>query len=614
MKKTTSIGKAMSKLFAFLRRHSICTRAIAMTLSIVLLFYVIPSAVFAEAAELLSSDESDASSSVTDVEALDSTVTGNTDAPRGELYEAEPLREEYVKHFHLEDGSYVAAQYPLPVHYMDGNGNWQDIDNTLTEDSGGEFSTSNARVKFSKKINGSGKVFTLKDGEYSVTMSIIGGNKGTAGTVTNGADSEYDTELQKMMNLEKLSAVVTYADVFMGTDIEYVLDSWNIKENIILKEKQESYTYSFELKLEGLVPTLLETGEIILSAEDTNEVVYTLPAPFAIDSAKQIAPVDSVYYTLTGSGKKYTLTITADSEWMNSEERAYPITIDPTVSKAAGNAEATSIGSAYPASSGYLINYPYLITTTSGTAAYYRITELPTIPDAVYFTNASLYLPYAGSAGRFMPTMVLHEVTSPWSQTSLTYNRYMLGQGAYNTSIVSSSTGLYQWDITELANKWYNSPETNYGVRIEQAGIEAETFGLDITVWLSYSGSTTPSLILTYVQSDGLEDYLSYSSHSAGVAGNGSVNLATGDLTFAIPTVSTVDSLMPTTATMVYNSSEANEFHTYTNTQTAFRTPFLPYGFKLNLCETIIAISHKTSNLKPKMTTVYTYEDADGTL
>ena len=133
MKKTTSFGKAMSKLFAFLRRHSICTRAIAMTLSIVLLFYVIPSAVFAEAADLLSSDGSDASSGVTDVEALDSAVTGNTDAPRGELYEAEPLREEYVKHFHLEDGSYVAAQYPLPVHYMDGNGNWQDIDNTLTE-------------------------------------------------------------------------------------------------------------------------------------------------------------------------------------------------------------------------------------------------------------------------------------------------------------------------------------------------------------------------------------------------------------------------------------------------------------------------------------------------
>ena len=53
------------------------------------------------------------------------------------------LREENVKQFRLEDGTYVAAQYEKPVHYLDENNMWQNIDNTLA-DSGTEIATSNA--------------------------------------------------------------------------------------------------------------------------------------------------------------------------------------------------------------------------------------------------------------------------------------------------------------------------------------------------------------------------------------------------------------------------------------------------------------------------------------
>ena len=48
------------------------------------------------------------------------------------LFEEESLREESVKHFRLDDGSYIAVQYDTPVHYQDENGQWKDYDNTLT--------------------------------------------------------------------------------------------------------------------------------------------------------------------------------------------------------------------------------------------------------------------------------------------------------------------------------------------------------------------------------------------------------------------------------------------------------------------------------------------------
>ena len=44
-----------------------------------------------------------------------------------DIYELTDRRDEYTKHFRTEDGSVVAAQYNDPIHYLDENGSWQDI-------------------------------------------------------------------------------------------------------------------------------------------------------------------------------------------------------------------------------------------------------------------------------------------------------------------------------------------------------------------------------------------------------------------------------------------------------------------------------------------------------
>ena len=71
----------------------------------------------------------------------------------GEIYEETSLREENVKHIHLQDGSYLAVTYASPVHYLDDEGQWQEIDSRLSL-IGGEYSTTDARIKFAKKITG----------------------------------------------------------------------------------------------------------------------------------------------------------------------------------------------------------------------------------------------------------------------------------------------------------------------------------------------------------------------------------------------------------------------------------------------------------------------------
>ena len=49
-------------------------------------------------------------------------------------WEETELRERNVKHFRLEGGLMLAAQYPMPVHYQTEDGTWEEYDNTLTEE------------------------------------------------------------------------------------------------------------------------------------------------------------------------------------------------------------------------------------------------------------------------------------------------------------------------------------------------------------------------------------------------------------------------------------------------------------------------------------------------
>ena len=606
----------MQQILSFIRRNKLATKVISFTLSLVLVFYVIPSSIYAEAAELLSSVESGSENTEnTENTNTEDSAPGNNLEINNEsdytvpLYEAEELREESVKHFKLSDGSYMAAQYPSAVHYADENGIWQDIDNSLSE-SGAEYSNSNARIKFAKKITGNSSLFTLHDSGTKITLSLTGAIKGTTGAVTNNSDAESDTELQKMLNLENLSSSIIYRDILDGIDLEYIATSMNVKENIIVKESKDSYSYSFELKLNGLGATLSESGDILITVEGTDEIKYVIPAPVVYDSSGTHAPEDKAYYTLTHeNGKKYTLTITADSEWMNSDERAFPITIDPAIVSARSSIVDTYISLDSPETYNHLATSLYV---SDREYTYVKCEELPTISPNAYISNATVTMrssnaPHAVYVGAYA-------VITDWD-TSLSWNTHtdstspagQIDERVIDYAIVSGYD-FFSWNITSLARKWY--AENNYGVAFKSLlddNNSVSFFSENFTVNSTYC----PTVTITYRDMKGIEDYWSYSSHSAGVAGNGYVNLATGNLVLDIPTLTTTDGLFRYTPTLYYNSSLRNEEYIYGPTKSAYTTSYAPIGFKLNICETIVEEVYSNSDVTNE--SYFIHVDEDGT-
>ena len=100
----------------------------------------------------------------------------------GEVTDA---RGECEKHFRLSDGTFTAVEYGVPVHYEE-NGQWVDIDNTLSQelDGGSTYQASNGEhIQSFPDSLATGEVMATSVGTRSVKMYLWDGVKDSMGPI-----------------------------------------------------------------------------------------------------------------------------------------------------------------------------------------------------------------------------------------------------------------------------------------------------------------------------------------------------------------------------------------------------------------------------------------------
>jgi len=573
----------------------ILTKSLSIFLAVLMTVLVVPLSVYAEIFDF------------PEATATEDVSSGKLIKP--EVYELVDRREENVKHFKLSDGTVTAVMYETPVHYLDSDGEWQDIDNTLADD-GSEYATSNSRVKFAKKTTGNGVLFTLHENNTKIAISLDGANKKVAGRVTNTVTEhgEEATELQKQMTLDKLSSRILYPDILDGVDLEYVVKSGNIKENIIVKEKLDSYSYSFTISLNNLTAILNADGSVSLK-NASDEIVYTIPSGYMYDANGEYS--EAVTYTLTDLGNgKYTFGVTADESWINSADRAFPVTIDPPIISRGYN-----ITDLYVSSENPTINYQteqYLNVRASYYKTYFKLNTLPTLPESAYITDAFINMKYLGgdeiNVGAYQ-VMTDWDATISWDDLATSGEQSTILLDYKKILSSNGSDYWYSWDITSLVHEWYDGSSPNYGVCFSvvndvSSSTVARFYSSESTV-----ANSTPYLTVNYRDMKGLESYWTQISQSAGLAGTGNVNVANGSMTFLQSTVSSTDNLFGFSPTLVYNSAVAGQ--DYSVEDSSIIIPYMPYGFKLNVNETIVQKSYVDST--GTTANYYVWSDGDGT-
>ena len=432
---------------------------------------------------------------------------------------------------------------------------------------------------------------------------------------------------------QKIRSSVAFDNVMDGVSLLYQNYGYNVKESIIIEKPQEQYAYSFVLNLQGLTPTLEADGSVLLRGAD-GEPVYEIPAPYLADADGATSLEDAAYKLERISGG-YLLTVEADPEWMNAPERAYPVTLDPTILlHNKGNVLTTFIRSAWPGSVapnsadqfvGYRANEGY-----DACNIYVQFANLPEIPQNCVPISAQLAMYNAGfftsdGVGCAAPdgslTVEAHEWPAAVSDVSgLTWYLVHFGSTPVNEEIIDyqklskKTLGEYvTWDITRTVMQWYqkqNEGDTSGGRGVLLEGIDGrENYRVANLIGSGYH-DYSPYFAVYYRNPVGLESYYTYQEASAGKAGDLSIHNFTNQFTLDRADVSL--SLEPASYALrhIYNSAtsgiefsnnEAGGIHTcdYTSMQVGV-------GWKLSAQQTVV-------ECKVGDETYLVYNDEDGT-
>ena len=243
--------------------------------------------------------------------------------------------------------------------------------------------------------------------------------------IKNNINSQQEeTNYQKTIATKAVSSVL-YQNAFGDkVDLQYTVAPSKIKEDVILRESSAFRSYTMNVDTNGLTAVKSENNTVeFLKTDGTS--VFTIQTPYMYDSADECSyDIDII---IEQTGNIASITYTPDSNWINSGERVYPITIDPSV-QAVSSLNRSSISDTYvhegngSCCSG--INpstHDRLYIGRKGNRihrAYFKINTLPTIVSGSYINQAEVYAQCYNGTTTSKPFSI-NKVTSSWNDSTL---------------------------------------------------------------------------------------------------------------------------------------------------------------------------------------------------
>ncbi|MBR5796046.1 MAG: DNRLRE domain-containing protein, partial [Erysipelotrichaceae bacterium] len=507
-------------------------------------------------------------------------------------YEDESLREEYVKHFVMNDGTTQAVVYETQVHELDDSGVYQEIDNTLSDNNNIEFeNTKNDKwkVKFSKEAKKT--LVHIHEDNMNIKWGIANFNESKASFLVD------DEPYTKLSN-KAVSAVVVYENILDNIDVQYQLSHQKVKENVILKSKEAQHIIYYDLDTNGYDISVVD-NQIVLSKDNKED--YVIAAPYMMDN-------NGVFHDgITLSYENNQVKMELDSEWLLAEDRVYPVIVDPTIKKKLTNSSVdnTSVNSARPTSNA-MYQYGALYVGRESSSynnlrGAFKFT-LPTIDESNMVISSSITLSqlnYYGSGNVYVRVASINE-NLPLS--SLTWNK-LNGKTGWTLDYVNvraSTVGKwFSFDVTKIVREWYTTGK-NYGLMLASSN-ENSTYKYATFVTTRNGGlsSRWPYASVTYISQDGLESYLTYQTMNTVSMGSFNVGDFNGNLIYTYNDFSMSGNHMPVGVSHVYNHHQRSKEDTVSSN--------MKYG--KGMCLNVsMKIEYNSTN------DYYTLTDEDGTV
>ncbi|MGE7911041.1 DNRLRE domain-containing protein [Lysinibacillus xylanilyticus] len=441
------------------------------------------------------------------------------------------LRTENAKTFDNLDGTYTAEIAQEPIHYQDKQGNWEEIDNSLVETNNGKTVTNKANdfsVEIDKTTSASQQNITITDDAKKFDIGLV------------SAQHETDNKNEQVQNAkgEVDNNTIRYQNVLKDTDLAYTIGANQIKEDIIYREKPKDgfpKKFTYKLNTPGM-DVLKEEDNIYLVNSETKQKLYSITAPYMYDSfvpkgfasTKGITsiPEEAISYNINleyeeVNGEHF-IHVIPNKEWLESTERIYPITIDPTIVKLQSMpyVEDTNIRSAFPTQTGGDDQELGSGKASDGniirTLIKFDVSSLP--KDAVVL-NSNLNLWYSSTNNTSAIDVGLYKVTKDWkeNEASWTYakknpNTLWSSKGgdyyAANRLSVTNigaltnlDSDMKSWAIpVHIVEGWIKNSATNQGLLLKSEQENSAIYKKFVSSEKSILQKYKPLISITYAE------------------------------------------------------------------------------------------------------------------
>ena len=415
-----------------------------------------------------------------------------------EKQELEHLRGSNYKVYLMPDYTLEYVYYDKDIHYYDGS-KYQEITSYIKE----EHNTTtvynnNYEVIFPNSLTNS-EIVELKYGDYTLSYSFLDINTSNIGKLNEGQYSK-----------------ITYENIKEEIDLEYYVLNQQLKENIILKEYTEDFSFSYILNTNGLT---LEQSDDLIYLKDNDINVFEILPVFMIDNSGNTS-YDIEFEVVKLSDLEYKITITPNNDFLSSSN--YPVTIDPIVDVVV-ETETLSENNITIRAKTHLYNYD------------------SSIPFCEYLYVASLNDDYYGILELTRNTTLSYDEAEIVFTNSGTgtggYSVYRLGDGYDFDSLTGASFPIS--DKNYIGNSSYISSTcaVSYNdvfLSSEEAILVFIPYG-EGEVEISSGGafSASPFMRITNVSEyDGINT--TYYEINNDLSGSGKVNLINGELSYSI--------------------------------------------------------------------------------
>ena len=294
-----------------------------------------------------------------------------------------------------------------------------------------------------------------------------------------------DTEME-MKDLEKNEVLSPYEDIEKKPctavytseeeDVEYNYTSLNngLKESVVLKDRPESNVLRYALTVEGLTPQLTEEGSIRL-LDEKGEEKAAIDRPFMNDASED-AYSEAIDVDLEEQEKgAYILTMTLSRKYLNSRERVYPVTVDPTATwKGTDKFTDVYVISGSPSTNYYSSGIKKMVTGkgTGGThRTYIRFEDMVPVVKGKYVESANLTVYETSDAYKNM-TIGTYYVGTAWKKNKITWkNKPAASGGALATIKTNGKKGhACTFNLTGLVRQYANGSKSNHGLLLKDTG------------------------------------------------------------------------------------------------------------------------------------------------